>query len=218
MSYSTIQDHRYMLFDDLRNTFYFKAIKNAVNKDSVVLDLGAGLGIHGFMANSCGAKKVYLVEPAPILDVTKMVVKENATTETMECISGKIEKVALPEQVDVIISVFTGNFLLTEDLLPSLFYARDKYLRPGGKMIPDRAKMIVVPVSTPQYYAENIDCWVETIQGIDYSTVRKYAVNSLYHDSPKNRKADFLAEPSNLYELDFITANEAACKIKLRSK
>jgi hypothetical protein len=80
-----------------------------------------------------------------------MVVKDNTTTEKMECISGKIEKVSLPEQVDVIISVFTGNFLLTEDLLPSLFYARDKYLRPGGKMIPDRAKMIIVPVVKSEY-------------------------------------------------------------------
>ncbi len=218
MSYSAIQSHQSMLFDDFRNTFYFNAIKEAVKKNSVVLDLGAGLGVHGFMANSCGAKKVYLVEPAEILDVTRMIVSTNGLRGKIECISAEIEKAALPEKVDVIISVFTGNFLLTEDLLPSLFYARDKYLRSGGKMIPDRAKMIIVPVSSVDYYAEHIECWSKSIHNIDYSAARKYAVNSLYYDSPKNRKVDFLAEPSTLLELDFMVANEAVCQSKIKIK
>ncbi len=218
MDYSTIQDYHSMFFDNKRNTYYLDAIRKSVKKNSVVLDLGSGLGLHGFMAGSCEAKKVYLVEPAAILDITKLIVKKNSHTKKTECISGKIEEITLPEQVDVIISVFTGNFLLTEDLLPSLFYARDKYLRPDGKMIPDRAKMIVVPVSAADYYAKHIDCWSKPIHNIDYSAARKYAVNSLYHDAPKNRRADFLAEPSNLLELDFMVANEAACRSKIKIK
>lgn len=218
MSYSTVQNHRSMLFDDLRNTYYLKAIQKTVEKNSVILDLGAGLGLHGFMANSCGAKKVYLVDPAPILDITKMVVKKNTFVEQVECIAEKIEEVTLPEKVDVIISVFTGNFLLTEDLLPSLFYARDKFLRPGGKMIPDRAKMIITPVSVGDYYTEHIDCWSKLTHNVDYSVARKYAINSLYYDHPEERKTDFLAEPESILDLDFMTANEAACRNKIEIK
>ncbi len=220
MSYSTVQGQHSMFQDRLRNRFYFEAIQKAVGKESVVLDLGAGLGLHGFMANSSGAKKVYLVEPAQILNVAKKVVEANGLTGEIECISGEIEKVELPEKVDLIISVFTGNFLLTEDLLSSLFYARDTHLRPGGKLIPDRANMIVVPVSSVEYYAEYIDCWTKSTYNIDYSLIRKYSVNSLYYDNSDEWKADFLAEPSNLLELDFMTANEASChsKIEIRIK
>ena len=201
-----------MVFDDLRNTLYLNAIKNVIDEDSVVLDLGAGLGLHGLMALSAAAKKVYLVEPASIMDITKMVIKANNLSDKVECISGKIEEIELPEKVDVIISVFTGNFLLTEDLLPSLFYARDKFLCPGGKLIPDRAKMLVVPVSASEYYTKHIDCWRDPLQNVDYSLVRKFAANSIYYDKPKERESIFLSEPSEILELDFMQATEASCR------
>ena len=211
-----------MVFDELRNTIYAQAIKEAVNRHSVVLDLGAGLGLHGMMAARAGAKKVYMVEPASILDITRQLVNANHLSEQIECISGTIETTQLPAHVDVIISVFTGNFLLTEDLLPSLFFARDKYLAPGGKLIPDRATMNVVPVSAPEYYAEHIDCWnsgqnsnnrkTHDSQNIVLEPVRKYAENTLFYGSPDKRKARFLSKPAELLEMDFMTATEASCQ------
>ncbi len=211
-NYSSIHNHRSMFFDDIRNQYYFNAIKNVVNKDSVVLDLGAGLGLFGYMALMAGAKKVYLVEPAEIINTTRIIIKENNLSDKIECIEGKIEEIELPEKVDLIISVFTGNFLLSEDLLPSLFYARDKFLRPGGKLIPDRAKMIAVPVSAPEYYAKHIDCWLHPLQNIDLSLVHKFAANALYSDKPKKREVKFLSESIEILELDFMTATKAACK------
>lgn len=217
-NYSSISNHRSMFFDDVRNNYYFNAIKSIVNKDSIVLDLGAGLGLFGYMALVAGAKKVYLVEPAEIINTTRIIIKENNLSDKIECIEGKIEEIELPEKVDVIISVFTGNFLLSEDLLPSLFYARDKFLAPGGKLIPDRAKMIAVPVSAPEYYAKHIDCWSSSLQNIDFTLVRKFAVNSIYTDKPKKRQVGLLAEPSVMLELDLTSATEASCRNNIEVK
>ena len=62
-------------------------------------------------------------------------------------------------QADIIISVFTGNLLFGEDLLPSLFYARDRFLAPGGTLLPDAARILVCPASAPQAYVDNVDVW-----------------------------------------------------------
>ena len=204
-----------MFFDHLRNDFYAQAINKEITQESIVLDLGAGLGLHGFMAIECGAQKTYFVEPTSIIEITKQIVETNHLSERTMCIRGKIEEIELPEKVDCIISVFTGNFLLTEDLLPSLFYARDRFLRPGGMIIPDRAMMEVVPVSAQEYYAKHIDCWSNTAADINFDLVRKFAVNTLYYDDPENRKQEFLAEPVKLLELDFMTATEAACRSRV---
>lgn len=214
MGYEEVSNHRSMVFDELRNDYYFNAIKKNVNKDSVVLDLGAGLGIIGFMALAAGAKKVYLVEPASISNITKMIIKANNLSEKVECISGKIEEIELPEKVDLITSVFTGNFLLSEDLLPSLFYARDKFLKSGGKLIPERAKMITVPVTDSLFYTKFIDCWSKTLYDVDFSLTRKFAVNSIYTNKPDKRNEKFLSLPIEILDLDFMTATEASCRIK----
>ncbi len=207
-----MQAHRGMVFDNLRNRFYLEAIQRAIGEDTVVLDLGAGLGLHGLIAAGKGAAKVYLVEPAPVAEVARQLVKANGLQDRVECLIGRIEDISIRERVDVIISVFTGNFLLTEDLLPSLFHARDKYLKTGGRLIPDRATMEVVPVSAPEYYAKHVDCWGEPSFEIDLEIVRQYAANSLYYDRLDGQTMELLGEPSSILDLDFHTATEAACR------
>ena len=217
-AYSTLQAHRSMVLDDLRNDHYARAIEEAVSMESVVLDLGAGLGLHGLMAARAGAKKVYLAEPAPILDMARQLVDANDLAAKVECIKGTIEEINLTEKVDLIISVFTGNFLLSEDLLPSLFVARDRHLAPGGRLIPDRAVMQVAPVCAAEYYAKHIDCWDSEPQGVAMCRLRDYAANTLFHDGPGKRKATFLAEPADLLEMDFETATEASCHSRIEVK
>ena len=216
-SYSSISDHHSMIFDSVRNDCYSVAIKDEISENSVVLDLGAGLGVHGLMAAEAGATKVYLVEPASIIEITKQIVKSNGLTEKIESIKGNIEDVDLPEKVNCIISVFTGNFLLSEDLLPSLFYARDKYLNPEGTLIPDRAKMEVVPIYAQEYYDEYIDCWGNS-SDLDYTSVRLQAVNTLYYDYFNEGNVQLLAEPVELLDLDFMQATEASCRSRVSVK
>ena len=222
-NYSSIQAHRSMTFDTTRNNAYLKAIKKAVNSNSIVMDLGAGIGVHGLAAAKAGAKKVYLVEPEPIICIAKQVASANklANIETKQT---RIEELSLAEKDDVIISVFTGNFLLTEDLLPSLFLARDKFLAPEGTLIPDQAQMFVVPVSAPDFHHKHIGKWSENqtnntkleSEEINYSFVRQYAANSIYYDSPEKFNATFLTSPGKLLDLDFMTANKADCHSKIK--
>ena len=214
-SYNQIHGHGSMVFDTRRNQAYLEALEKVITPDSVVLDLGAGLGILGFLAAQLGAKKVYLVEPAEVMTVTAEIAKANGFGDRVKCLQGTIEKVDLPEPVDVIISVFTGNFLLGEDLLPSLFYARDKYLKPGGVMIPEAAVMEAVPVFVPEIYKENIGRWSEPHLNIDNSAARPYASQSIYFYGEKLSKAKYLAEPAKLMSMDFYNCNNTHCDVEV---
>ncbi|MEE4145372.1 MAG: class I SAM-dependent methyltransferase, partial [Halieaceae bacterium] len=218
MSYSRITDHRSMVFDGLRNAAYARALAKVVAPDTTVMDLGAGLGVHGLNAASLGAAAVHLVEPSSVVEIARTVATANGLAN-VHCHATRVEELQLAAPVDVIVSVFTGNFLLTEDLLPSLFYARDKFLAPGGHLIPDRARMEVVPVSVPAYYRKHIDAWsaypahaaAHGEPELDYSAVRNFAANTLYYDTRENFRATTLSAPASLMEMDFSLATRAEC-------
>jgi SAM-dependent methyltransferase len=214
-NYSSFGPQSAMMLDSVRNEAYFQAIKSAVKPDSVVLDLGAGLGIHGLMAAKLGAKKVYLVEPEDVIHIAKRLAAANGLEDRVECIQGRIEDVTLPEKVDIIISVFTGNFLLMEDLLPSLFHARDLWLKPGGTLIPDSAVMQAVPILGADLYAELIECWSDPYFDLDISLGRQQAANRLHFGRRKLREAEYLADPTELAVFDFTTLDTAHCQAKV---
>jgi PRMT5 oligomerisation domain/Ribosomal protein L11 methyltransferase (PrmA) len=219
LSYSRISDHRAMVFDSRRNQAYLRALEKVITPATTVMDLGAGLGVHGLNAARLGAARVLLVEPAPVIEVARQIAADNQL-HNVACFPCRVEELDLQEKVDVIVSVFTGNFLLTEDLLPSLFYARDHFLAPGGKMIPDGARMEVMPVMAAEYYQKHIESWrvgpMPTAAGpedpaLNYDAVRSYAANTMYYDNRERFNATPLAHPAPLMELDLALTTRADC-------
>ncbi len=203
MGYRAVADHRSMALDRVRNEAYACGLRRVIKHDSVVLDLGAGTGVLGLMAARLGAKHVYLVEPEDVITVAEKNVRANGLQDKVTCIQGRIEDVQLPEQVDVIISVLTGNFLLTEDLLGTLFQTRDTLLKPGGHLMPGAASMEAVPVSVPELHAEEIGAWSATQHEVDLGSARTYAANTIFYGPSHLREATYLAEPKTLHTLDF---------------
>jgi precorrin-6B methylase 2 len=192
-----------MALDARRNAAYHAALVNAVGAESVVLDLGAGTGVHGLMAARLGAKRVYLVEPEEIISVAEEIARANGLDHVVRCVQGRIEEVQLPEPVDVIVSVLTGNFLLTEDLLPSLLHARNGMLKPGGCLIPSAATMEAAPVSAPAVHAAEVSSWSQSQHGVDLSAARGYAANTVFYRGRALRGLTRLADPRTLHTLDF---------------
>ncbi len=54
-------------------------------------------------------------------------------------------------QVDIIISEWMGYFLMYESMLDTVLYARDKWMAPGGIMMPDRCTMSLVAIEDADY-------------------------------------------------------------------
>ena len=68
-------------------------------------------------------------------------------------------------------------------------------------MIPDRARMEVMPVSVPHYYQEHVDAWIKRAEHpgapgkseLDLSAVRPFAANTMYYDTRERFDATPLA-------------------------
>ena len=216
MAYQTISSHARMALDSVRNDAYAHALRWVIGPDSVVLDLGAGTGVFGLMAARMGARRVYLVEPTDVLAVAQEIVNANGLQDVVQCLHGRLEDVVIPEPVDVIVSVMTGNFLVSEDLLPILFDARDRLLKPDGHLVPSAAVMEATLVSAPPVYAANVECWRAPQHGVDLSAARPYAANSLAYGPDGIRDATFMADPAELLTLDFRTSTYDAVRATLK--
>ena len=65
-----------------------------------------------------------------------------------------MEEIELPdgiEKVDIIVSEWMGYCLLYETMLPSVIYARDKYLNKGGMIFPDKCDLYITAIEDAQY-------------------------------------------------------------------
>lgn len=72
-------------------------------------------------------------------------------------LNGLCEEIELPvDKVDIIISEWMGYFLLYESMFDSVIYARDKWLRQGGILLPNRAQMFVAAIDDEAYYSKKL--------------------------------------------------------------
>lgn len=160
-SYSTFYIHEEMLSDRIRTESYLNAIKKnkEVFKDKVVLDIGCGTGVLSIFAAQAGAKKVYGLDFAEIADYAKKIVKDNHLEDKVEIIKAKVEDAEINEKVDIIISEWMGYFLLFESMLDTVLFARDKWLKPGGLILPDRARMYLAAIEDEDYINGKRNFW-----------------------------------------------------------
>ncbi|CAI8595971.1 unnamed protein product [Vicia faba] len=163
-SYSSFGIHREMLSDKARMDAYGQAIsKNpSLLNGAVVMDVGCGTGILSLFAAQAGASRVIAVEAsAKMAAVASRVAKDNnllsSKNETrvngnqkgvVEVVHGMVEEIdkiveLQPHSVDVLLSEWMGYCLLYESMLGSVLYARDRYLKPGGAILPDTATIFV---------------------------------------------------------------------------
>lgn len=63
----------------------------------------------------------------------------------------------IPEKVDTIVSEPLGTFLVNERMLESYIIARDRFLKPGGKMMPTTAHFCIQPFTDEVLYKEQLD-------------------------------------------------------------
>ncbi|EFW98969.1 arginine methyltransferase [Grosmannia clavigera kw1407] len=173
-SYSYNDIHETMLKDAVRTDAYRDFIYGHKHlfAGKTVLDIGCGTGILSMFCAKAGAKLVIAVDRSEIINKARENIFNNGLSDQITCLKGLIEEVELPvPKVDIIVSEWMGYALLYEAMLPSVIYARDKYLVPGGLLVPSHASLWVAPVCDSEYVCDSITFWRD-VYGFDMKAMQ----------------------------------------------
>jgi protein arginine N-methyltransferase 1 len=147
--------HHLLLNDRLRMEAYGTGIAEAVKPGAVVLDLGTGTGILALWALQAGASRVYGLDlSAAILKEAMARISAAGFHDRFVPINALSFDVELPEKVDLIISEIMGNIGDNEDFVRILADARQRFLKPGGAMLPYRVETYLVPVEAKKAHEQ----------------------------------------------------------------
>ncbi|KAB2003964.1 hypothetical protein ES319_D11G165400v1 [Gossypium barbadense] len=174
-----------MLKDVVRTKTYQNVIyrNKFLFQNKVVLDVGAGTGILSLFCAKAGAAHVYAVECSHMADMAKQIVETNGLPDVVTVLKGKIEEIELPvAKVDIIISEWMGYFLLFENMLNTVLYARDKWLVDDGVVLPDEASLYLTAIEDAEYKDDKIEFW-NNVYGFDMSCIKKQAMMEHFVDT-----------------------------------
>ncbi|CAL4139028.1 unnamed protein product, partial [Meganyctiphanes norvegica] len=110
-----------------------------------------------------GRPEISSVEDTPLAFKIKNFIGTHDAYGTHTVFECKAEEAELPEKVDVIVSEWMGYMLLYETMLPSVLHVRDRWLKPGGKLFPEKAALHVALAEAQwinKYEEGAYDFWV----------------------------------------------------------
>ncbi len=199
--YDGIEVHNLLVMDEVRTRAFRDSVHATIQPGDTVLDLGAGSGILSLFAAQAGAARVYAVERAPgAAALARHVVAVNGLADRVTVIEADAAMAVLPEKVDVIVSEWLGVYGVDENMLAPVLIARDRWLKPGGRMIPSRVTAWIAPVSheaAKQAIALHIRPY-----GFDLSPLAVFSLDQAIWLPKGVREEELRGEPQRLWLTD----------------
>jgi type I protein arginine methyltransferase len=199
--------HGKMLADKIRTDAYVEALRRSVKPGSVVADIGTGTGFFAMLAREFGAKSVYAIEPANIIQLAKEIAEANQLGSRIEFIQNLSTEVDLPERADVIVSDLRGILPLFRNHIPSIIDARQRHLSRGGVLIPQQDEIWVSIVEDQDLYHKWVSPWNEPQHGLDLQAAQKRAVNAWR--KARLQPSQLLVEAQRLSTLNYHTITDS---------
>jgi protein arginine N-methyltransferase 1 len=214
MNEYSIRAYGEMTIDRGRVAAYLAAMRQAIDETSVVLDLGTGTGFFALWACRLGARRVYAVDPTDLIQVARQLAAENDCRDRIVFFQDLSTNVALPERVDVIVSDLRSILPLHTRHLRSIADARERFLAPGGRLIPQRDSLWLAVAETPEKYDRLTRPWSSEQHGWRMQAARRLATNGL--SKCRVLPGQLLTEPACWGNLDYTSAATPHCEGDVR--
>ena len=201
--YAELEVHRTMIRDRVRTEAFRRAIESVVRPGDVVLDVGAGSGILSLFAARAGAGRVYAVERTTVAAVAQGLAAANGVAEIVQVFHGDVREIELPGRVDVIVSEWLGGFGIDEGMLGPVIAARDRWLKPGGVMIP-RLVTAWTALVHDRYSGEMVQFLRDNPYGLKLDDLAEMTVNEIFYSGTFRHltAGDRRSEPGRLWTTD----------------
>jgi type I protein arginine methyltransferase len=205
----TVGDYLRMIDDPVRTTAYVRAVQAAVRPGDTVIEIGTGIGFFAVAACRAGAARVYAIDADPIVVVAAEIAKANGVEACITCIHDDASRTDLPA-ADVVFSDLRGILPFHGRHLATVIDARERLLKPGGVLIPERDLLWAALVSTPAEVAHADSQW-----DIDLGPARRMAANAWGRQ--RIEPARLMSRPMRLAEIDYrtVTGSTLAAEITL---
>ena len=130
----------------------------------------------------------------------------NGFADRIEFIPRMTSESFLPEPVNVIVSDIHGILPFFGKSLVSLIDARNRFLAPGGSMVPKSETLWIAGLSAPEIYEKHIGPWSGRPYDFDMSAAALRRINAI--DQCAATAEQLFLEPRCLATLDYHTIND----------
>lgn len=139
----TLDEHFEYLSLPGRNDLYRQAIAETLKPGDSVADLGSGVGVLGLFCLEAGANRVWGIDHSDAIHLAAEAVKRAGLGDRYECLQKSTFAADLPELVDLLICDHVGFFGFDYGIITMMRDARRRFLKPGGRIIPQSFDMMV---------------------------------------------------------------------------
>lgn len=154
------------LADCERVEAYRRAIERHVRPGLVVADLGTGTGLRAFLAAQRQPRKLYAVEDSRNLDTARWVARRHGLSH-IHFVRSPPHRFHPQEPLDVLLHDHMGEALFDTGLIAVLLEARQRLLRSGGRILPNRFEVFIEPVQLREE-ARLPFIWSQQLPSVDY--------------------------------------------------
>ena len=204
IDYGDLDMHRTMLRDRPRCEAFRRALEQVVRPGNIVLDVGAGSGVLSLFAARAGAAKVYAVERSPVAALARRLVDANGLADRVEVVEADVASVELSGPVDVIVSEWLGTFGVNENFLQPVVAARDRWLKPGGAMVPAQVATRAA-LAWDAEVADVFDFFAGAPYGVDFGEIVRQSQDELFCLRGSLAEGDLRSQPALLWTTDTAT-------------
>jgi protein arginine N-methyltransferase 1 len=190
-----------MIGDSARFNAYADAISRCVRPGDVVVEIGCGPAVFSLLACRAGARRVYAIDTEDIVATGRQIAVSNGCADRIIFFQSDSRKTELPERSNVIVSDIRGVLPLFSGAIGTIKDAKQKFLAPGGVMIPQRDLLKAALVDQNDFYAELTTPWRRSVTEPDLSIPLKMILNTPHGSHVKPEQ--LMSESKHFCSLDY---------------
>jgi Methyltransferase small domain len=192
VSLNVLREHLEYLSAQGRLDLFSEAISKIVKEGDVVTDIGCGTGVLGAICLEAGASQSYEVDNSDAIELARETFGRLGFSSRASFHWTSSYNFSPKNLADVCICDHIGYFGFDYDLISVLADARHRYLKPGGRIMPQRLELLLAAVESEEGHKQ-ANAWRKTEIPERFRWLRALAIHCKF---PLDLQAENVVTPA----------------------